>query len=344
MKTNHEILIANAQDLSSISDDSIDLVVTSPPYPMVEMWNELFTHLNPKIEKALEDKNGSLAFELMHKELDTVWIEISRVVKKGGIVCINIGDATQKIGKHFCLYPSHSRIIQTYLDLGFHLLPSILWRKPTNSPTKFMGSGMLPPSAYVTLEHEHILIFRKGSRRLFISEKEKKKRYNSAYFWEERNRWFSDLWLFTGTNQLLEGKTRERSGAYPFELPYRLINMFSIENDVVLDPFLGTGTTILAAITSTRNSIGVEIDKHFLDVIEERLEDFVGLANKIIRERLEKHQEFIRKWKKDHKLKYRNEYYDFDVVTKQEKNILIREIESIEKISKKSIKVSYKNV
>jgi site-specific DNA-methyltransferase (cytosine-N4-specific) len=98
-------------------------------------------------------------------------------------------------------------------------LPLILWRKQTNSPTKFMGSGMLPPCGYVTLEHEFILIFRKGNRRGFEKVSDKNTRTQSALFWEERNRWFSDVWDFKGTRQLLEHRTsRERSAAYPFEL------------------------------------------------------------------------------------------------------------------------------
>ena len=105
--------------------------------------------------------------------------------------------------------------------MGFTNLPEIIWRKPTNSPNKFMGSGMLPAGAYVTLEHEFILIFRKGGKRIFKSDAEKLKRQQSAFFWEERNVWFSDLWTLTGTNQKLNNKnSRERSAAYPFDLAY----------------------------------------------------------------------------------------------------------------------------
>jgi DNA modification methylase len=90
----------------------------------------------------------------MHKELDKVWKNIAGAVKEGGIVCINIGDAVRSINREFKLYSNHSRIISAFLNLGFNALPDILWRKQTNSPNKFMGSGMLPPGAYVTLEHE----------------------------------------------------------------------------------------------------------------------------------------------------------------------------------------------
>ena len=159
----------------------------------------------------------------------------------GGIACVNIGDATRTINKVFKLYPSHVRIAQSFLDLGFQSLPGILWRKPTNAPNKFMGSGMLPPGAYVTLEHEHILIFRKGNKREFKNQDKKQNRQESSYFWEERNKWFSDIWELKGEKQFLKKKEngRMRSGAFPFELVFRLISMFSTNGDVVLDPFLG---------------------------------------------------------------------------------------------------------
>src|SRR5690606_1592163 len=140
-----------------------------------------------------------------------------------------------------------------FIRLGFANMPNILWRKQTNAPNKFMGSGMLPAGAYVTLEHEWILVFRKAGKRTFRSEAEKKLRRESAFFWEERNTWFSDLWDLKGVKQKITNSgSRDRSAAYPFELPYRLINMYSVKGDIVLDPFLGTGTTALAAMATER--------------------------------------------------------------------------------------------
>ena len=126
--------------------------------------------------------------------LTRVWREVHRVLADGGIACINIGDATRTLGDRFALYPNHARILVRLVELGFVPLPVILWRKQTNAPNKFMGSGMLPPGAYVTLEHEYILIVRKGGKRGFLSEEGKGLRRESAFFWEERNRWFSDVW------------------------------------------------------------------------------------------------------------------------------------------------------
>src|SRR4029079_11532235 len=110
------------------------------------------------------------------------------------MLCIDVGDATRTVGGRFRCYPNAARITSTVMRLAFDPLPAIVWRKPTNAPNKFMGSGMLPPGAYVTYEHEHVLIFRKGSKRAFASAAEKAARHRSAYFWEERNVWFSDVW------------------------------------------------------------------------------------------------------------------------------------------------------
>jgi len=263
MKTIHKVIFKSSVSMDEIESGSINLVVTSPPYPMIEMWDKMFCKQNKKIDKALQEKNGAAAFELMHKELDIVWNECYRVLKPGGIICINIGDTTHIIDKNFQLYSSHSRIIYYYCSINFHNLPNIIWRKTTNAPNKFMGSGMYPPGASVTLDDEHILIFRKGEIRKFNPKEEKQKRELSAFFWEERNKWFSDVWTdITGTTQNINDKNlRKRSAAYPFELAYRLINMFSVIDDVVLDSFIGTGTTMAAAAVCQRNSIGFEIEK-----------------------------------------------------------------------------------
>src|SRR5206468_5334175 len=104
----------------------------------------------------------------------------------------------------FILYPNHVRIASHLVRLGFNPLPAILWRKQTNAPNKFMGSGMFPPGAYVTLEHEYVLIVRKGDKRAFDSEVIRSRRRESAFFWEERNDWFSDVWFdLKGTGQNL---------------------------------------------------------------------------------------------------------------------------------------------
>ena len=345
MKTIHKIFFKNASDMKDLPDESVDLMITSPPYPMIEMWDTIFSKQNTSIGEALENKDGKTAFELMNKELDKVWKEVYRVLKDGGFACINIGDATRKIGDEFRLYSNHSRILQYCLKLGFSSLPEILWRKQTNAPNKFMGSGMLPAGAYVTLEHEFILILRKGNKRKFASEEGKKRRRESSFFWEERNLWFSDVWEgLKGTRQKNINKNiRDRSGAYPFELAYRLINMFSLRGDTVLDPFLGTGTTTIASISTGRNSIGFEIDSNFKEHIISRLENLVDFSNQLLRSRIENHLNFVHERTTEKgRLRYTSSYYGFPVMTSQEKEIVFDELTKI-KTKGNAIEAEYRN-
>ncbi|MEL0100633.1 MAG: site-specific DNA-methyltransferase, partial [Euryarchaeota archaeon] len=236
MECQHITHFSDSTKMSQLIDGQINLTVTSPPYPMVEMWDEIFAKTNPEIAYLLNEGEGWKAFEKMHNILDNVWAECYRVTSQGGFVCINIGDATRTIDGNFCLYTNRARIDTKMIQLGFTPLPSIIWHKVSNSPNSFLGSGTLPAGAYVTHGHEHILIYRKGRKREFKSDEEKLNRRKSAYFWEERNLWFSDVWTFTGKVQNL-GKSgvRERSAAYPYELPFRLIAMYSVIGDTVLD-------------------------------------------------------------------------------------------------------------
>ncbi len=314
--------------MEAVPSESVDLMVTSPPYPMIEMWDKMFARQRSSVEAALKNGDGFKAFESMHEILDPMWKEVYRVLKFGGFACINIGDTTRTINGNFVLYPNHMRILKSTLELGFSALPCILWRKQTNAPNKFMGSGMLPAGAYVTLEHEYILILRKGPKREFKKEKDKKIRRESAIFWEERNRWFTDVWFdVKGTPQTLNNKdARLRSAAYPFEIVYRLINMYSIKGDTVLDPFLGTGTTSAAAMASGRNSIGFEIDPAMEKVVDRMKDAILDSSKQIIRRRLAKHMEFtVDRLKTKRMFKYENINYGFPVMTAQEKELIIND-------------------
>ena len=345
MKTLHKLFFSNSNNMQEIQDETIDLMVTSPPYPMIEMWDEIFSKQNPLIKEKLNNKKGYEAFELMNQELDKVWKEVYRVLKYGGFACINIGDAARKIGKEFKLYMNHSRILQYCQKLGFSSLPTILWKKQTNSPNKFMGSGMLPAGAYITLEHESILILRKGKNRLFKENEEKSRRKKSAFFWEERNIWFSDIWEgLKGIRQSnINKEIRARSAAFPFELAYRLINMYSVKKDHVLDPFLGTGTTTIASIVTGRNSIGFEINKKFKKHISSRLNGIVNFSNQIIVNRLKNHIKFVEKQsEKQNLLKYKSTFYGFPVMTRQETEIFLDELKKIE-IKNEIFEITYLN-
>ncbi|WIV67079.1 DNA-methyltransferase [Natrialbaceae archaeon AArc-T1-2] len=331
METSHRVVVGDSRELSELEDDSIELVVTSPPYPMIELWDELFAEFDPAVEEALEAGDGQAAFETMHAQLDRVWDELERVLVDGGIACINVGDATRTVDGSFRVYPNHARILEAFERRGFDPLPDVLWRKPANSAAKFMGSGTLPPNAYVTLEHEYVLVFRKGGESRSF-EPCVDRRYEAAYFWEERNRWFSDVWTdVRGELQALErDDLRERSGAFPLEIPYRLICMYSAYGDTVLDPFWGTGTTTLAAMCGARDSVGYELESEFVSVFEDRVGDVVELSRSVAQTRLEDHRAFVSRRRADgDELGYDAEHYDFPVMTKMEREIRLREVEAV---------------
>ncbi len=278
MRTTHRLARGDARALP-LPDGSIDLVVTSPPYPGVAMWDPCFTEDDPGFAASLANGDAVDAFERAHAQLDACWRECRRVLTPGGLLCVNVGDATRTVGGAFSLWPNHARILLGAQRAGFTPLPDVLWRKPTNAPNKFMGSGMLPAGAYVTYEHEYVLVLRNGGPRRF-DPAGRARRAASAYFWEERNLWFSDLWSgIAGERQ--GGADARRSGAFPLEIPWRLIHMYSLGGDRVLDPYAGTGTTALAALAAGRSSVGFDRAHNPADVLRTRLpEAWEGLRRR----------------------------------------------------------------
>jgi DNA modification methylase len=191
---------------------------------------------------------------------------------------------------------------------------------------------MVPPNAYVTLEHEYVLVFRNGpDSRAF--EPHAERRYNAAYFWEERNRWFSDVWTDVGgvEQSLDHDALRDRAAAYPFEIPYRLVNMYSVYGDTVLDPFWGTGTTSVAALVAGRDSVGVERDPEFAEVFGDRVGDVPALSRRVVESRLDDHRAFVeRRRAAGDTVGYDADHYDFRVTTKQEVPIRLYAVEAID--------------
>jgi len=282
MSLQHRIIFGNSQQMFELESGSVQLMVTSPPYPMIAMWDDQFCDSDPKIAEFWQKLNLTGAeetvrqiYDVMHHNLAKVWAETFRVLCDGGLVAINIGDATRRINDRFQLFPNHSRIIEECEKIGFTTLPYILWKKPTTKPSykgkgAFLGSGFLPPNAYVTLDCEFILLFRKGTLRHFKTKDPA--RYESKFTKEQRDEWFSQIWSLKGTRQTVDDLER-RTAAYPVEVAERLIRMFSVRGDLVLDPFLGSGTTTKVAIENGRRSIGYELDPKLLPAIQARLEE-----------------------------------------------------------------------
>lgn len=257
----YRVIIGDSRRMTEVHDESVQLVVTSPPYPMVAIWDDLF------------NESSASSYDAMHEYLNQTWKEVERVLVQGGIACINIGDATRTRDGVFHLYPNHSRVIENFERLGFVTLPYVLWKKPTTKPHykgkgAFLGSGFLPPNAYVTLDMEYILIFRKGPPRSFPPKDPR--RYDSKFTKKERDEWFSQVWHVTGARQDMDGLER-RLASFPEEIPRRLIRMFSIIGDVVLDPFLGSGTTLKVAMDLDRKFVGYEKLPQLAEVIKKRI-------------------------------------------------------------------------
>jgi site-specific DNA-methyltransferase (cytosine-N4-specific) len=280
LSTEHRVIIGNSQQMPELADSSVQLMVTSPPYPMIEMWDTLFARNDPKIAQLWQESKADCReetvmriYESMHENLARVWREAYRALIDGGIACINVGDATRTINGKFRLFPNHSKIIEHCERIGFTTLPYVLWKKPTTKPKykgkgAFLGSGFLPPNAYVTSDCEFILIFRKGKLRQFAPHDQR--RYESAFTKKQRDEWFSQIWTISAARQT-ESQTERRIAAFPEEIVNRLIKMFSVKGDTVLDPFIGSGTTTKIAMRDERNSVGYETDESLLPLIRKKI-------------------------------------------------------------------------
>jgi DNA modification methylase len=211
---------------------------------MIPQWDRLFRAL------------GAADYPGMLRVLESAWTECHRVLVPGGILAINIGDALRTVDGEFRVWPNPAETLVAAARIGFTPLPYILWKKPTNRPNAFLGSGFLPPNAYVTLDCEYVLLFRKGHLRQF--PRHDPARVASRFTRAERDRWFSQVWEdIRGVRQT---SPTGRSAAFPSALAERIVRMFSVEGDTVLDPFAGTGTTLWAAARWGRHAIGVEWD------------------------------------------------------------------------------------
>lgn len=244
-------VVLGTSEKMDIPADSVHLIVTSPPYPLIEMWDGLFAEWTGR---GVEDASF---YKACHRVLDRVWSECARVLAPGGVLALNIGDAVRTLEGQFRLYPNHVQATDGCERAGLVPLVPILWKKPTNKPNAFLGSGFLPPNAYVTLDCEFILLFRKGEPRKLPPKDPL--RYASEFSKAERDAWFSQVWDIRGTGQSRSDLAR-RTAAFPDEVPERLVRMFSILGDTVLDPFAGTGTTLRAAAAWGRRAVGFEVE------------------------------------------------------------------------------------
>jgi len=250
-----KIIIADSRKMIEVKDESIDLIVTSPPY-----W-----HI--KDYKVSEQIGYGQSLHEYLRDLYRVWKECYRVLQPGRRLCINIGDqfARSIIYGRYKVVPLHAEFISQCESIGFDYMGSIIWQKKTTMNTtggaNVMGSYPYPPNGMVEIDYEFILIFKKPGKTKKISRDIKEISKLTKEEWKE---YFYGHWHFGGAKQI------EHEAMFPEELPKRLIKMYSFIEDVVLDPFLGSGTTVKVALDLNRNAIGYEINKNFLNIIENK--------------------------------------------------------------------------
>lgn len=254
--TNHKIYFGDSRALNKIEDKSVQLIITSPPYWQLKDYGS----------------NNQIGFNNSYEEyinnLNLVWMECERILSEGCRLCINIGDqfARSVYYGRYKVVPIRTEIIRFCETLKMDYMGAIIWQKATTMNTSgggaIMGSFPYPRNGILKIDYEFILIFKKlgNPPKPTLEQKE-----NSIMTKEEWNQYFSSHWNFSGVKQ------SEHIAMFPEELPKRLIKMFSFFGETIFDPFLGSGTTTLAAKNLGRNSIGYEINKEFESVIKEKL-------------------------------------------------------------------------
>lgn len=256
MITNHKIIIGDSREMTEVDEKSVHLIITSPPYWQLKDYGSA-------------DQIGfNDSYEDYINNLNLVWAECHRVLHDGCRLCINIGDqfARSVYYGRYKVIPIRTEIIKFCETLGFDYMGAIIWQKPTTMNTTggatVMGSFPYPRNGIIKIDYEFILIFKKPGDSPKVSKEIKEQSKLSK---EEWNEYFSGHWNFNGEKQI------QHLAMFPEELPKRLIKMFSFVGDTVLDPFLGSGTTILAAKNLNRNSVGYEINSEFLPIIKEKV-------------------------------------------------------------------------
>jgi len=254
--THHKIIIGDSRCMTEVSDESVHLIITSPPY-----W-QLKDYGNGQ-QIGFDD-----SYEDYINNLNIVWKECHRVLNKGCRLCVNIGDqfARSVYYGRYKVIPIRTEIIKFCETIGFDYMGAIIWQKVTTCNTTggatIMGSFPFPRNGILKIDYEFILILKKHGAPPKVSREIKEK---SKMTIDEWNQYFAGHWNIPGEKQ------DKHLAMFPEEVPKRLIKMFSFVDDTILDPFLGSGTTSLAARKLERNSVGYEANPDFLPLIKHKL-------------------------------------------------------------------------
>jgi modification methylase len=258
-----KIIIGDSRAMAEVADGSVDLVVTSPPYWHIKDYGI----------------SGQIGYgQGLHdylRDLYRVWGECLRVLRPGGRLCVNVGDqfARAAVYGRYKIIPLHAEIIGQGEELGFDFMGAIIWQKKTTMNTTggapIMGSYPYPPNGLVEIDYEFILILKKPGPGKKVEKAVKEASKLTKEEWKE---YFSGHWHFGGARQV------GHEAMFPEELPRRLMRMFTFVGDTVLDPFLGSGTTVKAALELGRNALGYEFSEGYLEIIKEK----VGIKDRLL--------------------------------------------------------------
>ena len=242
-----KIFCKSSESMDELPNNSIHLMVTSPPYNVGKEYDE------------------NLTLDEYRAFLKRVWSEVKRVLVPGGRVCINLANLGRKP-----YIPLHAFIIEDMLDLEFLMRGEIIWNKASSgSPSTAWGSWLSAKNPILRDIHEYILIFSKG---MFSRESLGRK---STISKEEFLEYTKSVWTFAAEPATKVG----HPAPFPVELPYRLIQLYTFEGEVVLDPFIGSGQTAIAAIKTKRHYIGYEINENYVKLAEKRIKEFSTVSN-----------------------------------------------------------------
>ncbi|MCK5722102.1 MAG: thermonuclease family protein [Gammaproteobacteria bacterium] len=255
--TKHRIITGDSRHMGELKDKSVQLVITSPPYWQLKDYGT-------KDQIGFND-----SYENYINNLNLVWSECYRILDNGCRLCVNIGDqfARSVYYGRYKVIPIRTEIIKFCESIGFDYMGAIIWQKKTTTNTTggatIMGSFPTPRNGILSIDYEFILLFKKLGTPKKPDREMKEASKMSKEEWKE---YFSGHWNFGGTKQ------NGHVAMFPEELPRRLIKMFAFVGDTVLDPFMGSGTTTLAAKNLNRNSVGYEINPDFIPIIEKKLQ------------------------------------------------------------------------
>ena len=253
----HRIIIGDARSMRELADESVHLIVTSPPYWQLKDYGDA------------RQIGYHHSYEDYVNQLNLVWAECGRVLHPGCRLCVNIGDQFARSAYYgrYKVIPIRTEVIRFCEAIGLDYMGAIIWQKVTTCNTTggatVMGSFPYPRNGIVKLDYEFILLFKKPGKGPAVTAEAKRA---SALSPQEWNEYFYGHWNFPGE------RAAGHLAPFPEELPKRLIRMFSFVGETVLDPFLGSGTTTLAAMKTGRSSVGYEVNAEYEAVIRRRLE------------------------------------------------------------------------